>query len=167
MHSPPPLRHPIFARHLPSAPLAIVLAAALALGACRGDPPPDDVPIQVDVSVAPTPPIVGPVRLVLTITDEAGDPVEDARVQVEGTMSHAGMTPVHDSASYQGQGRWVVPEFEFTMGGEWIMIIRVTLPDGREAVREREMDVVGGPPPQERSSDAVPDDEGTPEAPDR
>ena len=131
----------------PAVALAALSAAVFVLAGCRGDPPPDDVPIEVGVSVAPTPPIVGPVRLVLTITDEQGAPVEDARVLVEGTMTHAGMTPVQDTATYQGQGRWVVPEFEFTMGGDWILTTRITLPDGREAVRQREFNVVGAPPP--------------------
>ena len=140
--------------------LAVLLLAALALAACRGDPPPDDVPVQVDVSVAPTPPIVGPVRLVLTITHEDGEPVEDAQVRVEGTMTHAGMTPVHDTAAHQGQGRWVVPEFDFTMSGDWILVTRVRLPDGREAVREREMSVVGGPPPPDGASDPPPEGSG-------
>ncbi len=137
--------------------LAVILLLALALAACRGDPPPNDVPIQVNVSVAPTPPIVGPVRMVITITDDDGEPVEDAEVRVEGTMTHAGMTPVHATASHQGQGRWVVPEFDFTMSGDWILITRVRLPDGREAVRQREMSVVGGAPPPDGALDAPPE----------
>lgn len=118
---------------------ALLVAAA----ACRGSPEADDLPVQVQVRTAPTPPIVGPVRIVLTVTDLDGVPVEGARVRLEGTMTHAGMVPVHDTASEEGDGRYVAPEFEFTMGGEWILFTRVELADGEEAVREHRLQVVG------------------------
>lgn len=124
--------------------LALVACLAVAAG-CRPDAPPDDVPVQVDLSFAPTPPIVGPVRVVLEVTDLEGRPIEDASVRLLGTMTHAGMVPVHAEAEDRGEGRYVVPEFDFTMGGDWILTTRVELPDGREAVREREVRVVGAP----------------------
>lgn len=114
-----------------------------AVATCRGAPEADDLPVQVQVRTAPTPPIVGPVRIVVTVTDLDGSPVEGARVRLEGTMTHAGMVPVHATASDEGDGRYVAPEFEFTMGGEWILFTRVELPDGEEAVREHQLQVVG------------------------
>jgi hypothetical protein len=122
--------------------LAWLAATALVLAGCRGDRPADDLPVHVQVSSAPTPPIVGPVRLVLTVSDGEGAPVEASEVRVEGTMTHAGMVPVHETARPEGEGRWVVPEFEFTMGGDWILIVEVELPDGRVATREREVTVL-------------------------
>ncbi len=122
--------------------LTWLVATALLLAGCRGDRPTDDLPVHVQVSSAPTPPIIGPVRLVLTVTDDDGAPVEASEVRVEGTMTHAGMVPVHETARREGEGRWVVPEFEFTMGGDWILIVEVELPDGRVATREREVTVV-------------------------
>jgi hypothetical protein len=119
---------------------ATLLAVTLA---CRGTPEADDLPVQVQLRTAPTPPIVGPVRIVVTITDLDGAPVEGARVRLEGTMTHAGMVPVHGTATEEGDGRYVAPEFEFTMGGEWILFTRVELPDGEEAVREHRLQVVG------------------------
>lgn len=115
----------------------------VALAGCRGDARPDDVPVRAQVSIAPTPPIVGPTRLVVTVTDDDGRPVEDGRVRVEGTMTHAGMVPVVEDARHQAEGRWVVPEFEFTMSGDWILRVHIQLPDGREAVRQEEVRVVG------------------------
>ncbi len=117
----------------------------LAVAGCRGESPADDLPVQVQLSVAPTPPIVGPNRLVLDITDVDGSPLDVAGVRIEGTMTHAGMVPVFDTAMPQGDGRWVVPDFDFTMGGEWILFVRVKLPDGREATRRHELNVVGRP----------------------
>ncbi|TVR63220.1 MAG: hypothetical protein EA422_09865 [Gemmatimonadales bacterium] len=121
----------------------LLLLPALSIPGCRGEAPSDDLPVRVAVSVAPTPPIVGPNRLVLDITDDQGAELEAAAVRIEGTMTHAGMVPVFDTATHQGGGRWVVPEFDFTMGGEWILIIQVELPDGREATRRHELNVVG------------------------
>jgi hypothetical protein len=113
---------------------------------CRGEPPPDDVPVEARVSLAPTPPITGPNRLVITLTDPEGDPVESARVRVEGTMTHAGMVPVHAEASDEGDGRYLVPDFEFTMGGDWILLLRIQLADGTEALRRHEVRVLGSGP---------------------
>jgi len=121
----------------------LVILVGGSIQACRGETPSDDLPVRVAVAVAPTPPIVGPNRLVLDLTDHDGAPLDAVAVRIEGTMTHAGMVPVFDTASHQGGGRWIVPEFDFTMGGEWILIIRVELPDGQEATRRHELNVVG------------------------
>ena len=52
----------------------------------------------MELGNSPTPPAVGPARLIISLTDSAGVPVEGARVVVEGNMSHAGMVPVVDTA---------------------------------------------------------------------
>lgn len=122
--------------------LAALVTSALVLVGCRGEGPVDDLPVHVEVSLAPTPPIVGPVRLVLSLTDDEGAPAEAAEVRVEGIMSHAGMVPVRETAGREGEGRWVIPDFDFTMGGDWLLIVEVELPDGRVATREREVTVV-------------------------
>ncbi len=131
-------------RVLPTVALALTLA--LLLPGCRGDETRDDLPHRVEVSTAPTPPIVGPVRVVVAITDEEGDPVSGARVSVEGTMTHAGMVPVLESAEEGEEGHYVIPSFTFTMGGDWLLITRAELPDGRELWRERQVRVVGDRP---------------------
>jgi hypothetical protein len=124
--------------------VAIILLVA-GIG-CRGGPTPDDVPVEARVSIAPTPPITGPNRLVITLRDEEGSPVESAKVRVEGTMTHAGMVPVHAEASDEGDGRYLVSEFQFTMGGDWILLLRIRLADGTEAVRRHEVRVIGSGP---------------------
>lgn len=126
--------------------LVLTLACGLLLTGCRGESAEDDLPYRVDISTAPTPPIVGPVRMVVTVTDEGGTGVEGAEVRVEGTMTHAGMVPILETAEAGEDGRYVVPAFDFTMGGDWILITRVRLPDGQELRRERTLRVVGDPP---------------------
>lgn len=128
-------------------PFPVAALAGVLLVGCRGEPGPDDVPIDVEVQVAPTPPIVGPARLLLSIRDSVGAPVEGAEVFVEGTMDHPGMVPVGETASDEGEGRYVVPAFDFDMAGDWVLVVRIGLPDGREAVRERRLRVVSGPAP--------------------
>ncbi len=135
--------------------LGVLLAALLLVNGCRGEAT-DDLALDVRVSVAPTPPLVGPALVVVELVGEEGAPVEGARVRVEGTMTHAGMVPVLAEAEPTGDGRYRVPEFTFTMGGDWILRVHITLADGREGVREREVRVVSGPGPDTRE-DGAPD----------
>ena len=102
---------------------------------CRGEPDQGDAGIVMELAISPTPPSVGPARLIITLRDTAGLPLEGARISVEGNMSHAGMTPVLDTAVADDPGRYYVPAFGFTMAGDWILELEATLPDGREARR--------------------------------
>ncbi|MCB0033630.1 MAG: copper chaperone PCu(A)C [Anaerolineales bacterium] len=72
---------------------------------------------------------VGETNLMVTLTDADGNPVNDATLSVKGDMSHAGMQPVLSEASNGDNGTYTIP-FEWTMGGDWIVTIDATLPDG-------------------------------------
>lgn len=100
-----------------------------------------DTDVQIDVEVSPQPLAVGPAQVAVTLKDQAGQPIEEARVEVEGNMSHAGMTPVFAAAVGGEDGRYTTQDFEFTMGGDWFLIVRATLPDGR--LVERTFDLKG------------------------
>ena len=102
----------------------------------------DGLGLTVDVGISPTPPLVGPTRLLISLSDSAGAPVEGAEVQVEGNMTHAGMAPVFATAQDEGEGKYVIPGFRFTMAGDWILTVRVTLADGRQGTYEHPTDVV-------------------------
>lgn len=114
------------------------LCAGLFLAGCRRTETFDGVTIEHEVT--PRPPRVGPARIVLRVADEAGRPLSGARVRLEGNMAHAGMRPVFAEARESEPGRYQ-SELEFTMGGDWVVIVRLTLPDGREI--ERQFDVKG------------------------
>jgi len=116
--------------------------AVLALSGCRGDATADLKGFRVDVAMAPTPPVMGPNRVVLTLSDPGGAPVLDASVTLEGTMAHAGMVPVIREAEPDGAGRYRSDDFEFTMGGDWILLVHVILPDGRKGTLRRDTRVV-------------------------
>lgn len=123
----------------------ILLAAALSMG-CRGDLPPGDPNLVLEIGISPTPPGVGPARLIISLKDTLGAPVEGAEVRVEGNMSHAGMVPVMDSAQEQGGGVYTVPAFSFTMAGDWILTVTAELEDGRWTTLQKATDVASAPP---------------------
>ncbi len=111
----------------------------LALAGCRGQgvEQPD---IAVTLAVTPEPPKVGPATLVVTLAGADGQPVTGATVKLEGNMSHAGMQPVFADATEVAPGRYEAP-LEFTMGGDWFVLVRAILPDGRAL--EHKVDLPG------------------------
>jgi len=123
-----------------------LLLPLLAFSGCRGHEPPGDPGLLLEVGISPTPPGVGPARLIITLRDTVGAPLEGAEIRVEGNMSHAGMTPVMSTAVAQGEGLYSVPDFTFTMAGDWILTVTAILPDGRWTRLRVPTDVVSAPP---------------------
>lgn len=117
--------------------LVAALCAGAALVGCRGgaEAPPG---VSVAHEIAPQPPGVGPATVTLRVTDAAGRAVTGTRVKVEGNMSHAGMAPVFAEAGEVAPGRYQA-HLEFTMGGDWLLLIDLTLPDGRRLQRQVEV----------------------------
>jgi hypothetical protein len=100
-----------------------------------------DVPdVAVEVGIDPDPPRLGPATVTLALRDAEGQPISGATVRIEGNMSHAGMVPVFADAAEVAPGRYRA-ELEFTMGGDWFLLVRADLPDGRSL--ERTIDVPG------------------------
>jgi hypothetical protein len=91
----------------------------------------DDIRIIVAVDSTS----VGETSLLVTVTDKEGTPIDNATVSVKGDMSHAGMVPVLAEAANGENGIYEMP-FEWTMGGDWIVTVEVTLPDGRSATQQ-------------------------------
>lgn len=72
--------------------------------------------------------------LMVMLKDKEGNAVTDAKVAIEGNMNHAGMVPViadpvEDGADGDEDGVYEVP-FAFSMGGDWIVTVSVTMADG-------------------------------------
>ena|ERR1043165_6916645 len=92
-----------------------------------------------DKRITPQPPQVGPITVNFRLSN-AGKPVTGAHVSLEGDMTHAGMAPVLGDAyevapgQYQGQ-------LTLTMGGDWVVLMHITLPDGHNV--EEQMNVSG------------------------
>jgi hypothetical protein len=115
---------------------------ALCLLLAQGCQKPAEAPPEVTIrhEVSPRPPRVGPATVTLTMTDAGGEPVTGAQIQVEGNMLHAGMKPVFGDAKEVQPGRYEAP-LEFTMGGDWFLLVNATLPDGGKI--ERQLDLPG------------------------
>ena len=120
--------------------LVIFGITLLLVTGCRRGQTSDISDIGLDLSVSPNPPTTGPAAVVIQLTDEAGQPLAGATVELEGNMSHAGMTPVFSQAKEVEPGQYEAP-LEFTMGGDWFILVKATLPDGRQL--ERQVDVPG------------------------
>jgi hypothetical protein len=119
--------------------LGVVLCANFFQSGCHktSEKPPD---IGFEHQIAPTPPRTGPATVTLKLADSAGKPIDGARINLEGNMSHPGMRPVFSEARELESGRYQAT-LEFTMGGDWVILVHITLPDGRKL--QRQIDVKG------------------------
>ncbi len=121
------------------------LAMPFLVAGCGEVPDTGDPSLVLELAISPTPPLVGPARLIITLYDTLGVPLEEAQVQVEGEMDTVEMTPVSAAAEEEGEGRYSVPRFVFTMPGDWVLTTRATLPDGRWAQTMTATRVLGPP----------------------
>lgn len=88
------------------------------------------------IGVAPTALTTGPTTLTITLHDGGGAPIDRAALAVRGDMTHAGMVPVLAESLDDGRaGVYQVP-FEWTMKGDWIVTVTITLPDGATAAEQ-------------------------------
>ena len=100
----------------------------------------DIAEINLDLIVLPDPPAVGFATVNLILTDVDNQPIAGAKIELEGNMNHAGMVPVFSQATETEPGRYEAP-LEISMGGDWFILVKTTLPDGRSF--ERQVDVPG------------------------
>jgi hypothetical protein len=94
--------------------------------------------LVIEHEIAPQPPRVGPTTITLRVADASGRPQDMTQVSLEGNMTHAGMRPIFSEATEVEPGRYQAP-LEFTMGGDWVILINLTLPDGRRVQRQVEV----------------------------
>lgn len=114
-----------------------VLIVVLVSGCRQQQTPPasaDNPAVNIVVTVEPSPPMTGEAKLIVTLTDPEGAPISGAKVSARGDMTHPGMVPVLAEADCDDAGRCEIP-FEWTMGGDWIVDITATLPDGTTAAQ--------------------------------
>lgn len=124
--------------------VTILIVAMAVVGCQRGAEGADD--FTASLNVAPDPPRVGVARVTVSLRDATGQSVTGAQVELEGTMSHPGMTPVIAAAMEDAPGVYRA-DLEFTMAGDWIIIVRATLADGRTWQRQIDLPGVRGSAP--------------------
>jgi hypothetical protein len=96
--------------------------------------------IAVREQIAPQPVRMGPATVTIEMTDAAAKPVSRATINVEMDMSHPGMSPLFEEAKETAPGSYQA-RIDFNMGGDWVVLLHIKLPDGRKI--ERRMDVRG------------------------
>jgi hypothetical protein len=89
---------------------------------------------KVTLTVEPSPAVMGPGELAVTLQDQGGQPVDGARLEVEANMSHAGMVPVLAGTATSAAGVYRVP-LAWSMAGDWYVDLTFTLPDGQHVAR--------------------------------
>ncbi|HLM24407.1 MAG TPA: FixH family protein [Pyrinomonadaceae bacterium] len=116
--------------------LLFVLFVMLLAFACQKTAKPPDITLQYEI--VPQPPRVGTVIINLKLTDRNGTPVSGARVDLEGNMSHAGMSPVNREAKEIETGKYS-GTLQLPMAGDWIVLVHITLSDGQKLQRQIEV----------------------------
>jgi hypothetical protein len=96
--------------------------------------------VVIEHEISPEPPHVGVTTVTLNVADRSSKPIAGARIAVEADMSHAGMSPGFAEAKEAEPGRYQA-QVEFQMAGDWVILLHVTLPDGKKL--ERQFDVRG------------------------
>jgi hypothetical protein len=86
----------------------------------------------------------GDLTVAVTLVDSLGEALSDAQVRIEGTMTHPGMQPVLVDAVESMPGRYE-GAMSLSMGGDWILIMEATLPDGRSVRRQKALQGVLAP----------------------
>ena len=119
-------------KRLAAARVIAVLAAGLTTAGCVERA---KSAVSLSWTLTPAAPVVGPGTLTVTLRDPAGSAVSGARVRLEGHMSHPNMAPIIADASERTTGIYVAP-FNFSMPGDWVLLVSAALPDG-ERVEER------------------------------
>jgi len=97
--------------------------------------------ITLKYQVTPQPPRVGTTTFDLELRDANNQAVSGAHVELEGNMSHAGMSPVVGVTREidRGKYRGTLP---LTMAGDWIILVNVTLANGEHAQQQIELNGV-------------------------
>jgi hypothetical protein len=113
-------------------------ALLLALAAACAEAPSEAHGYELALELQPSPPTIGPATAVLVVTDHEGRAVEGARVSLEGNMNHAGMVPVFADAREVEPGRYEAG-FEFTMGGDWFLLVDAETAEGRMCRWQRDV----------------------------
>ena len=119
--------------------LVTVVAVAMPICGCRREADASS-DVKVDLSFDPAPPQMGTSKVILNMTDAKGDPVIGAELKLEGNMNHAGMKPSFATMSETSPGHYT-GSLEFTMGGDWFIIVSGKTAEGRQI--ERKIDVPG------------------------
>jgi hypothetical protein len=120
----------------------LALACGLVSAACGSEQALADN-VTVEWTMTPKLPVVGATTLAeLALRDAARRPVRGAKLRVEGHMSHPGMAPLIATAAERADGIYEI-RLQFTMRGDWILLVKGELPDGRTITHRVDVTATG------------------------
>lgn len=120
--------------------VAVAALCAFGLSGCTKPSAESNESVDVALTWQPASPTTGQTHATVTLTDRNGTALTGADVQLEGNMNHAGMKPSFADLAETGEGKYE-GDLDFTMGGDWIVTVRATMPDGESV--EKVFDVPG------------------------
>ncbi|HET7217085.1 MAG TPA: FixH family protein [Vicinamibacterales bacterium] len=87
-------------------------------------------------TIEPSPPIAGKTTVVaVTLKADDGAPAAGATLQLDAHMSHPGMAPVTADVIERRRGEYEA-RLQFSMAGDWILVLSGTLANGRRLTKE-------------------------------
>jgi hypothetical protein len=98
--------------------------------------------VTIEADVLPQPVRVGAASVNLKMLDVHKKPVTGAHIELEGDMSHPGMAPVFGEARETDPG-YYRGNLQFSMAGDWVVMLHITLADGRTLERQVPVKGVG------------------------
>jgi hypothetical protein len=75
------------------------------------------------------PALAGDATITITVTSAEGTPIDDAQVEIVGTMPEHEMMPITGAANSGENGRYLIP-VRWTMAGDWQVAVTVTFAEG-------------------------------------
>lgn len=105
----------------------------------------DEPSIQIELYSDPFPMVLGPMELMVSLTDERGNPIEGADVYTTTRMIHEGSPPINDVARRYEDDYYYVPII-WSMLGQSSVIINAELEDGTILTEEFLVFVYINPP---------------------
>lgn len=121
--------------------LAVVcLLLIVTLVACRRESPAQSSNPSLQITLRAAPDGMQSDYQIVQVVDQAGQPVTDATVSLEGNMNHGGMAPVigaavADEADGTADGYYQAP-ISLNMLGDWIMTVSVKTKDGATVTQD-------------------------------
>ncbi len=122
--------------------LALTMIVMLGSGCVRESRSASSTIAQIDLTAVPFPAVVGESRLVIRVTDLAGQPISDAALSIKGDMTHAGMVPILAEISGGDEDGYYDVPFEWTMAGDWVVTVEAQLSDGARVTEQFDLSVL-------------------------
>jgi hypothetical protein len=120
---------------------ALASIALLPVAACHKAADPGSA-LVVQSEISPLPARIGSETIMLALFDLSAKPVSGASIVLEADMSHAGMAPVFGESTEVEPGHYR-GNLAFSMAGDWVVLLHVTLANGTRVERQIQVKGVG------------------------